>query len=545
MIRTIETTKEIFKKKSLNVTALSVGSSGPGVCKSVYNKTAMGMPRISAIGIGADLFLSNDAHPIGDAKTGEVFVVSKDNICRFIPADNIVKFQKEADLDLLWSAILASVCLNDTDEELTAVMQKMANDYKAEGYVAEEDMYLFCDNLYQRNSPRLLQFLTCEENVMTLEVEAKRGAENEIFGPVKLFADTGFATVPEFAKAKKKTAKAKKGFSKDIHEDARNGKYIIPYPWDPKFESMIDDVSLLDRYVTNPEFESMLVNLHAEMESIIDRVNSIKPGDGNLREKIESMTPAERRAAIGDMPMNLKIVGRPGTGKTFSVQSVGASLGFPVGTSNMSKNTEEDFAQGISVMIDGKVTMVPTEFMEIYEHGGIIVLEEINLTDAGVLMGALGQALISPYCIMRYGYERVTRHPLCIIVATMNAETIGTVEQNQALMSRFHEPYILNDVPDDLFVQILMSKGFSENNSKWVANCYNEAVDWLNSRQEKEIAWSLTIRQCLMTLKAIETFGENPKEALKRHFVGAFMERDEELAKKLWDDKLSVIPYIA
>ena len=72
---------------------------------------------------------------------------------------------------------------------------------------------------------------------------------------------------------------------------------------------------------------------------------------------------------------------------------------------------------------DGKFTVHDTAFSKAFETGGIVVLEEFNLADPGVLQGAIGQAIEYPFILNKDGWMEVRRHPLCVIIATMNSGT--------------------------------------------------------------------------------------------------------------------------
>ena len=87
---------------------------------------------------------------------------------------------------------------------------------------------------------------------------------------------------------------------------------------------------------------------------------------------------------------------------------------------------------GISLMerknklIEGKLSFVQTDFLKAYKNGGIVVLEEINLADPALIMGALGQAIEPPFVLNENGFQTVHRHPMCVIIATQNVGTVGS-----------------------------------------------------------------------------------------------------------------------
>ena len=123
--------------------------------------------------------------------------------------------------------------------------------------------------------------------------------------------------------------------------------------------------------------------------------------------------------AIENDYINCLMVGRPSTGKTTVANAIAAMTGMPIYTVPFSKNTEEDTVEGKNKVVDGKIGFVETDFLKAYEHGGIIVCEEINLADPGVVMGSIGQAIEKPFILMKDGYIPIRRHPLCVIIGTI------------------------------------------------------------------------------------------------------------------------------
>ena len=143
--------------------------------------------------------------------------------------------------------------------------------------------------------------------------------------------------------------------------------------------------------------------------------------------------------------MNIFIVGRPGTGKTTLAYMVGAATGMPVYSVNMDKNVDDNEFEGKTKIVDGSFNFVTTDFLDAYTNGGIIILEEVNLADPNVIMGTLGQAVEYPFRLKRNGYEEVRRHPMCVIINTMNVGTVGSRDISEAYADRSKQIYVLND----------------------------------------------------------------------------------------------------
>ena len=244
------------------------------------------------------------------------------------------------------------------------------------------------------------------------------------------------------------------------------------------------------------------------------------------------INPEDRVAALGKDYINISLVGKPGTGKTVMAYAISAATGMPVYSVNLSHNTDEDEFQGQTKIVDGKAQFVETDFLNAYTNGGIIILEEVNLANPAVIMGALGQAVEFPFILKRNGYETVRRHPLCIIITTMNIGTAGSKIPSQAFMNRFKQTYTLNDPTASDFVKILCTSGAEKAKCQWVYDAYEKIVAYLNSDEinEEDIAMTLSLRTCFGALENMEE-GDSPLDAIKHSIIGKIAESDLALAR--------------
>ena len=198
-----------------------------------------------------------------------------------------------------------------------------------------------------------------------------------------------------------------------------------------------------------------------------------------------------------------------------------------------SHNTDEDEYQGMTKMVDGKPTAVITDTMRCYEHGGILVLEEINLPMAAVVMGSLGQAVEYPFILKKDGYIPVRRHPLCIIISTMNTGTAGSKVLSQPFANRFKQSYILDDPEKGNFIKILSQIEPNEVICSWVYECYDRIVNCI--KQDNAVAdidsilLSLSMRSCVGALENIQE-GCEAREAVRNSIIGKIAEQDMEVA---------------
>jgi midasin (ATPase involved in ribosome maturation) len=214
----------------------------------------------------------------------------------------------------------------------------------------------------------------------------------------------------------------------------------------------------------------------------------------------------------------------------------------PVYTINTSKNTEEDQYEGKVKVANGNLTFLETDFLKAYEHGGIIILEEINLVDPGVSMGAIGQAIEFPFVLMKDGYQPVRRHPMCIILGTFNVGTDGSRPINQGFSSRFKQTYMIDDPTKDDFISILMSQGYEKKRCKWIYDVYSKIYTYLKGPDvnKEEYAMYLSLRTCLGALENMEE-GDSPKEAARNSLIGKIAEVDLETAREVEKNVLDIV----
>lgn len=141
-------------------------------------------------------------------------------------------------------------------------------------------------------------------------------------------------------------------------------------------------------------------------------------------------------------PLNVWLYGPSGTGKTTAAKEAAKALKtihnreFPFYA--LSKLSTEYQVLGFQ---NAAGDYVPTLFRKCYEHGGVIILDEIDSWSPNA-MTALNGALANGYCAFPDGM--VERHSDCIVIAGANTvgtggtiEYVGRLQQDAASLDRF------------------------------------------------------------------------------------------------------------
>ena len=520
------------KEESVEVVSTKIGKTGiAGVGTSIFRGIATGAPKLSCIATLFDrLFLmANDLCAYESTTDETVYVemgdvkaiASKDSI-RY--SDNVVSLKDK--YRLIPHAIL-SLSSYGKNTELKESFSRICSTYNSMRIVNLADVLLFCDSYYYGCAKDIGE-IDETNDLSDAEIEAafRSGMYQSIplMAPVSSFTKRSPFETGSTPKKKKRVAKEEGNFV----QDCKDGKYRVTYDWPEEMKKYIIKPSFLDNFECTPEFEEIVKKIKFRSTKILERMDM-------------GLTGAD---AIGKDYMNIMLLGKPGTGKTTLGYALSAATGMPVCTTVHTKHTDEDEYEGKTKIIDGHPAFCETESLVFHENGGIDICEEINLADPSVTMGGLGQKLEYPFIVKRNGYETKVRHPLNIVIATMNVGTNGSNPLNQALANRFKTPYILDDPTDETFINILMkSSGKSREICEWVYGAYSATVQYLKDPDvnEDEICQNLSIRTCLGAIDNMDE-GQQPVRALINSIVGAVAVVDLEVARNLQHEKIECLP---
>ncbi|MCL2646139.1 MAG: AAA family ATPase [Phycisphaerales bacterium] len=116
---------------------------------------------------------------------------------------------------------------------------------------------------------------------------------------------------------------------------------------------------------------------------------------------------------------NLLLVGPSGSGKTTLAKNLAQALGRYFGFISLSAGITETHLLGRTLpQADGSWKFVPSLFVQMYESGGVYLLDEIDAADANVMV-AINAALANGVLVTPDGIVH-RRHENCIIIAAAN-----------------------------------------------------------------------------------------------------------------------------
>lgn len=330
----------------------------------------------------------------------------------------------------------------------------------------------------------------------------------------------------ERKKREKKPASETRRWTKMLKE-IKAGKYLIPYEWAPEQEKHIPAMSYLDTFVPTEEFYEILRKIEYRLGEHM--VGAAMFG---------TTTPDDIKNDI----VNILLYGDPGSGKTALVHAIGAATGMPVYSIKFNEDSEDDVFEGKNKIVEGKINFVGTDFLEGFEKGGLILMEEINLGRANMLTSVMNQALEYPFYVEKNGYEKITRHPLVAAFATMNLDTEGTMTLNSAMAQRFNNKYMVGEPSAADFKARLVSSGYPKDRVDYVYNIYDRIRTFLKETvQKQKYLKELSIRQCIAALNDMEE-GTDAKRAVFNTMYGAICIKNRKLADQIKDGILSAAP---
>lgn len=190
-----------------------------------------------------------------------------------------------------------------------------------------------------------------------------------------------------------------------------------------------------------------------EVERIVDeRLERIKPKMiGVKTERSEVVLSGCAHTCFEDLMRivnagrkNIMLVGPAGTGKTTLARQLAEGLCLEFGFISLSIGVTETHLFGrILPQADGSWKYVKSKFVEIYEKGGVFLLDEIDGADPNVMV-AINAALANGMFANPVSGDVVHRHEKCYIIGAANtwgyggdAQYVGRNQLDAATLDRF------------------------------------------------------------------------------------------------------------
>lgn len=322
----------------------------------------------------------------------------------------------------------------------------------------------------------------------------------------------------KFTEEAKKVSNSPKAKKDSRFEKIKKGDFKVPYQWDEESSQHIPALSELDSYYPIAAFYDELELIKERCNDVLDRIKE---------------NPSMR---LSDCPegtwTNLLMMGRPATGKTSMAKALAAALQMPLYTIPLNKEQGEGAFLGETKVVDSKLQFTRSPFMNAFTKGGIVVLEEINFSDPNIAMGCLGSAIEPPFLALENGYMEARRHPLCVVIGTMNVGVQGSKPLTPALVSRFNEPLALDDPSDEEFAGIMGLKGFDEVNVTLILSQYKKFLSVLQEQGDGTAELYLTMRGCINALTAVGR-GEVFSSAVQKYLATPIKAYSEDVYKNL------------
>ena len=147
---------------------------------------------------------------------------------------------------------------------------------------------------------------------------------------------------------------------------------------------------------------------------------------------------------IAGSDLGLWLHGPTGCGKTYTVQQFFGRLGLPIVRINV-KDVEFEELTGRYELIDGNTRFVQSAMVDVFECGGIIILDEVANMSPDLVEPFFPMLEGDNLTLVRDNGRVVERHPFCRIIGTANTSGqsadmknyLGAKRQSTAFLDRW------------------------------------------------------------------------------------------------------------
>ena len=242
--------------------------------------------------------------------------------------------------------------------------------------------------------------------------------------------DKGFAAISELISEFLEPMSDAFNISKN--REMEEWKREVAYRFEGEFNRV--DAAFYDIRASQRNLQSTLENVEVvanrialkAIEEAAKRYEKVQIKVGNLEPVfMDEVLPKEfeRIVQLAANRVNVMLVGPSGCGKTHISEKVAKALNLEFAAQSCSAGMSESQLAGWLLPIgdSGKFTYVQTEFIRMYENGGVFLFDEIDAADANVLI-LINSALAngSLYLPQRYENPIVKRHKDFVAIAAAN-----------------------------------------------------------------------------------------------------------------------------
>jgi len=204
---------------------------------------------------------------------------------------------------------------------------------------------------------------------------------------------------------------------------------------------------------------------------------------------------------------NLLMVGPAGSGKTTLAKSLAKALDLEFGFLSLSAGISETHLFGRTLPeSDGSWRYRPSRFVEIYEQGGVFLLDELDAADANVMV-AINAALANGYLANPNG-QLHERHEKTYVIGAANTwgrggdhQYVGRNQLDAATLDRFVLATLRVDYDPDL-EEDLVKSALDESQADQLLGWIRDLRDKISTHRIRRIASTRLVVSAIAALKA-------------------------------------------
>jgi len=214
-------------------------------------------------------------------------------------------------------------------------------------------------------------------------------------------------------------------------------------PSSPLFSLLANELqdylrSSVDAETVNRIVDERIANIRLPRTIEVKTGETVQKLEGRAHQQFDELIEL-----VNEGHQNILMVGPAGSGKTTLAKSLAQALGLDFGFISLSAGVSETHLFGRMLpQADGSWQFKPSRFVEIYEKGGVFLLDELDAADANVMV-AINAALANGVLANPNG-QLHHRHPKTFILAAANTwgrggdhQYVGRNQLDASTMDRF------------------------------------------------------------------------------------------------------------